>query len=637
MANSNVRHGGHASEYRPFPGGPRGVESGNQNLQQLRIDQEGAMGDAPPGKPSLGKPPEDRLDSWKAIAAYLKRDVTTVQRWEKREGMPVHRHLHDKGGSVYALTAEIDAWLRNRGARSEEEHKESPEETPVEAETGPARKWRPRADSWPVLAGMVALALVAVAYAMFRSRPGHAARPQIRALAVLPLTNLSGDPAQEYLADGMTEALIGRLSRIHNLRVISRTSVMRFRDPKLSVPQIASTLGVDAVVEGSVMREGNRIRVTAQLIRGATDDHLWSTTYDRDFQDVLSLESDLAESIAERVKVTITGEEQKRLTAARAVSPEVYEDYLKGWYNLNGNTYTQAGIEKSIGYFEEAVKRDPTFAPAYMGLADSYGELGTVFIGGSPQETRRKEMSAAQKALEIDPDLAEAHVVLGDLNLREWHWAEAEAEYKRALELNPNDADAYAGYADWLLCHGRTNEALDWANRGRELDPLSVYGAVIGWMLFQARRYDEAVHELYGVLAVRPYDAAALWYIGFVRVAQNRPGDAIPVLEKALVLSKRSPGVMGVLIAAYAHAGRRSDALRLLAELKRRKQAGYVPAAAFVNAYLGLGEYDQAFAALDEAYTERSDILQFLKVHPFFDPVRRDPRFAQLVHRVGLD
>jgi TolB-like protein/tetratricopeptide (TPR) repeat protein len=595
------------------------------------------MGDAPPGKPSSVKAADHRLDSWKAIAAYLKRDVTTVQRWEKREGMPVHRHLHDKGGSVYALTAEIDAWLRNRRARSEEEHKESPEEAPFAAETGPARKWRPRADSWPVLAGMVILALVAVAYVMFRSRPGHAARPQIRALAVLPLTNLSGDPAQEYLADGMTDALIGRLSRIHNLRVISRTSVMRFKDPKLSVPEIAKTLGVDAVVEGSVTREGNRIRVTAELIRGATDEHIWSESYDRDFQDVLGLESDLAETIAGKVKVTVTGEEQKRLTAARAVSPEVYEDYLKGWYNLNTNTYTQASIEKSIRYFDEAVKRDPTFAPAYMGLADSYGELGTVFIGGSPQETRRKEMSAAQKALEIDPDLAEAHVVLGDLHLREWHWAEAEAEYKRALELNPNDADAYAGYADWLLCQGRTNEALEWANRGRELDPLTVYGADIGWMLFQSRRYDEAVQELRGVLAVRPNDAAALWYMGFVRVAQNRPKDAIPMLEKALVISKRSPGVIGVLIAAYAHAGRRRDALRLLAELSRRKQAGYVPAAAFVNAYLGLGEYDQAFAALDQACKEQSNILQFAKVHPYFDPLRADPRFAELVRRVGLD
>jgi TolB-like protein/tetratricopeptide (TPR) repeat protein len=595
------------------------------------------MGEAPPGQPLSGKAPDDRLDSWKAIAAYLKRDVTTVQRWEKREGMPVHRHLHDKGGSVYASTAEIDAWLRVRRLRSEDEQQESRGERPVETETDSARKWRPRADSWFILAGMVVLALVAVAYVMFRSRPGHAARPQIRALAVLPLTNLSGDPKQQYLADGMTEALIGRLSRIHNLRVISRTSVMRFRDPKQSAPQIAQALGVDAIVEGSVMREGNRIRVTAQLIRGASDEHLWSETYDRDFQDVLGLESDLAQSIAEKVKVTVTGEERKRLAAARAVSPEVYEDYLKGWYNLNGNTYTQAGIEKSIGYFEGAVKRDPTFAPAYMGLAESYGELGTVFIGVSPQEARRKEMSAAQKALEIDPDLAEAHVALGDLHLKEWHWAEAEAEYKRALELNPNDADAYGGYADWLLCQGRTKEALDWANRGRELDPLTVYGAVIGWMLFQARRYDEAVKELRGVLAVRPYDAAALWYLGFVRVAQNRPGDAIPVLERALALSKRSPGVIGVLIAAYAHAGRRRDALRLLAELKRRRQAGYVPAAAFVNAYLGLGEYDQAFAALDQAYKERSDILQFLKLHPFFDPVRGDPRFAQLVHRVGLD
>ena len=314
----------------------------------------------------------------------------------------------------------------------------------------------------------------------------------------------------------------------------------------------------------------------------------------------------------------------------------MYESYLKGWYALN-NTYTRAGIEESIGHFEDAAKKDPTFAPAYVGLANSYAALGNVFVGAPPDETRQKVIGAARKALELDPELAEAHVLLGDMQQQQWQWAEAEAEYRRALELSPNDADAYAGLAHWLLCHGRPEGALAWAERGRALAPLVVHGNEIGWMLFQSRRYDQAIHELRSVLAVRPDDAVALWYTGFVLIAKNQPKDAIPVLEKAISVSRRSPGVIGVLISAYAHAGRRGDALRLLAELKRRRQAGYVPAAAFVNAYLGLGEYDQAFAAPDEAYKERSDILQFLKVHPFFDPVRGDPRFAELVHRVGLD
>jgi TolB-like protein/tetratricopeptide (TPR) repeat protein len=593
------------------------------------------MGEPSPGTPASERPPEDRLDSWKEIAAYLNRDVTTVQRWEKREGMPVHRHVHDKRGSVYALGPELDAWLQSRKLRLGEEEKEPEAETPVDVVVDHGGQGTARAQWWLGLAGVSLVALLAVAYFMTRTRAKVTARPEIKSLAVLPLKNLSGDPSQEYLADGMTEALIGRLSGIHDLRVVSRTSVMHFKDPQLSVSEIAKMLGVDAIVEGSVLREGSRIRVTAQLIRGATDAHLWSETYDREFRDVLALESEVAQSIAGKVEVTVTGKEHERLTAARPVSPEVYESYLKGMFAFDKSS-GRAGIEESIGYFEDAIKRDPTFAPAYVGLASASSELGTVFMGAPPNETRPKVMSAARKALELDPNLAEAHVLLAEVQQEQWHWADAEAEYRRALELNPNDADAYSGLASWLLCQGRTDEALAWAQRGRELDPLEVSGTGIGWILFHARRYDEAEHELRSVLAVRPDDATALWFLGFVLIANNKPEEAIPVLEKVVSASNRAPGAIGVLIRAYAHAGRRSDALRLLAELKRRKKAGYVPAGAFVNAYLGLGENDQAFVWLEQAYKEQSNILQWIKVHPFFDPLRSDPRFADLVRRVGL-
>lgn len=480
------------------------------------------------------------------------------------------------------------------------------------------------------------LALLALVLVLHRGGGTKGAtQPGIKSLAVLPLKNLSGDPSQEYLADGMTEALIGRLSGIHDLRVISRTSVMRFKNPQLSVPQIAKMLNVDAIVEGSVTREGNRVRVTAQLIRGATDEHFWSETYDRQLRDALALQSDLAQAIADKVEATVTGKEHERLTAARSVAPEVYESYLKGRFAYNKSN-TRAGFEESVGYFEDAIKRDPTFAPAYVGLASAYTDLGTVFIGVQPEETRPKVLSAARKALELDPDLAEAHVLLAEVQQDQWQWADAEAEYRRALDLNPNDAEAHAGLALWLLCQGRTDEAVSWARRGRELDPLAVSGTKIAWILFQSRRYDEAIHELHSVLAVEPDQAESLWYLGFVLVAKNQSEDAIPVLEKAASVSNRSPGVIGVLIRAYAHAGRRGDALRLLAELKRRRKAGYVPAGAFVNAYLGLGENDQAFAWLEQAYKERSNILQFLKVHPYFDPLRNDPRFADLLRSAGL-
>jgi TolB-like protein/DNA-binding winged helix-turn-helix (wHTH) protein/tetratricopeptide (TPR) repeat protein len=459
--------------------------------------------------------------------------------------------------------------------------------------------------------------------------------PPIRSLAVLPLKNLSGDPGQGFLADGMTEELIGRLAAIHDLRVISRTSVMQFQDPKETVPAIAKTLGVDAIVEGSISREGNRIRVHAQLIRASNDEHFWSETYDREMGDVFSLESEIAQSIAEKVEVTVSGQERARLVAKRQVSPEVYESYLKGIY---ADRNTRAGFEQSVAFFEDAIKKDPTFAPAYLGLASAYGDLGTVYGGVSPSETRPKIFAALHKALDLDPDLAEAHGFLAGTYQQDWRWQESQAEFARALALKPNDAAERGGYAGWLLSQGRVEEAVTWARSAHELDPLDV-GLLInnGFLLFHARRYDESIQTLRSALAVDRDSAVAHWFLGYDLIAKGQPEQAIPVLEKALLLSGRSSAVIGVLVRAYAHAGRRDDALRLVAELKRRREAGYVPAAAFVNAYLGLGDNEQAFVWLERAYQEKSTILQFLKTHPHFDPIRGDPRFTDLIRRVGLD
>jgi TolB-like protein/Flp pilus assembly protein TadD len=496
----------------------------------------------------------------------------------------------------------------------------------------------PRAGRWLVLGGVVVLVLIVGGgtYVMIRSRAGYTSEPKITSLAVLPLNNLSGDPAQEYFADGMTEEVIGRLSMIRGLHVISRTSVMRFKDTHMSAPEIAKTLNVDAIVEGSVIREGGRVRVHAQLIRGSTDAHIWSETYDRELRDALALESEVAQSIARKVEVTVTGEERARLVAARHVAPEVYESYLKGVFTFN-KSVTKADIEESIGYFDEAIKRDPTFAPAYVGLANAYDDLGTIFVGVPPGEVRPKIFSAARKALELDPELAEAHLSLANVQQKQWQWAEAESEYKRALELNPSNSSAQAGFADWLLCQGRTDEAVSWTQRAREHDPLAVGGLTMGWTLFQAHRYNEAIQEIRGVLAVKHDDPDALWALGFPLIANGQAEEAIPVLQKVVSVSDRSPGSVELLATAYAHAGRRTEALRLINELKRRRQTSYIPAGAFINPYLGLADYDQAFVWFERAYQEKSNILQFLKVHPFFDPVRGDPRFADLLHRVGLD
>ena len=583
--------------------------------------------------PPVEKPPETLLDSWKEIAAYLNRDVSTVQRWEKREAMPVHRHVHDKRGSVYALTEELDAWIRNRSAPVDEPEKKPAAEVPPtgsgDSGVSIGQRWR-----WAALAVILCLCLSAVAWLILRHHSTVAVEPKIRSLAVLPLRNLSGDPAQDYLADGITEELIGRLSTIHDLRVTSHTSVMRFKNPQISVPEIAKTLGVDAVVEGSVMKEGDRIRVTVQLIRGATDEHFWSETYDRQMRDALSLESDLAQSIAEKVEVTVTGKEHQRLNSARPVAPEVYESYLQGRFAFEqGN---KAAVERSVRYFEDTLAKDPAFAPAYLGLAKAYTTLGTVFAGVSPQVTRPKVIASARKALALDPDLAEAHAVLANTLQEEWQWTEAEDEYKRALDLNPNNASAQAGYALWLSCQGRSDEAINWVQRAQALDPIGVSGSSVSWILFQSHRYDDAIRESRSSLTLQPNNGSNLLLLGFALIANNQPEDAIKVLEKAITVSPGSPAATGVLIRAYAHAGRRSDAMRLLEELIRRRKTGYVPAGAFINAYLGLGDKEQAFYWLEEAYKEQSNILQFLKTHPYFDPIRDDPRFVDLVHRVGL-
>jgi uncharacterized protein (TIGR02996 family) len=487
-----------------------------------------------------------------------------------------------------------------------------------------------------ILVGGV-LALFSFAFMVYRNRNSVVIgpkQPAVKSLAVLPLKNLSGDPAQEYLADGMTEALIGHLSAIHDLRVISRTSVMRFRDTQLSVPDIARTLSVDAIVEGSVIREGNRIRVHAQLIRGATDEHFWSEAYDRELRDVLDLQSEVAQSIARKVEVTVTGEEHTRLIAARSVSPEVYESYLKGQFSKNNS---RDEIEKSIAYFEEAIAKDPTFAPAYVGLAEAYERLGSSFFGAPPDETRPKVTRAARKALDLDPGLAEAHALLGRILKKQFQWADAEAEYKQALALNPNDPATHLEYADWLASHGRVDEALAWARRGRALDPLGNAGETIAWVLFQARRYDDSIREMRSVLAVHPDDAVAHLTLAFPMIAKGQAEEAIPDLEKTAVMMHRNPGSLELLATAHAHAGHRAEALRLLRELKQRRESGYVQATSFINPYLGLGNYDEAFVWFDRAYQERSGILQWVKVHPFFDPVRDDPRFKDLVRRVGLN
>lgn len=529
----------------------------------------------------------------------------------------------DQKGLIPSPTVEASALVEARAPL---------EETPSSGSTAGRRIWhRTRL----LMLAIAVLAIAATAFLLGRNVGKPTAHSPIRSLAVLPLQNLSGD-SQDYLADGMTESIIGRLSALRELRVISRTSIMRFKDTKLTVPEIARQLNVDAIVEGSVIRAGNRIRVHAQLIRAATDAHFWSESYDREMKDLLSLQSDVAQSIADKVEVTITEPERQRLASVPPVASEVYEKFLKGQFAFERSN-DRADTEKSIEFFQKAIEKDPSFAPAYLGLANAYFYLSSIFIGVRPEEVRPKSVAAVRKALELDPQFAPAHLRLGQLQMLDWHWAEAETEFRRALEINPNSGAAYDCMAYWLVTQGRTDEALEWAHRGRELDPFEVSDVDLTWFLFLGHRFPEAIQEARIAVSLEPNGPGALWFLGYALIANGQPEEAIAPMEKALANSNRSPGVLGVLVRAYAHSGRRAEAVRVLDELKRQQKSGYVPAGAFVNAYLGLGETDSALAALEEAYKEHSVIVQYLKVHPHFDPIRNDPRFRDIVHRAGLD
>jgi len=273
-----------------------------------------------------------------------------------------------------------------------------------------------------------------------------------------------------------------------------------------------------------------------------------------------------------------------------------------------------------------------------VGLAQAYDQYGTPGVGGAPpNEVQPKVFSAVRKALELDPELLGAHTLLAEMYQERWQWNNAESEFKQALELNPNDSGAHLGFADWLLCQGRIEEAETWARRARELDPVAVTGNTVGWILFQSRHYEQAIRELRSDIAVHPENASTYWFLGYALIANDQADQAIPELEKALSLSGRSPAIIGVAVRAYARAGQRTQALHLLNELEQMRRKGYVPAAAFLHAYLGLGDNEHAFVWLQRAYDEHSEILEFAKVHPFLDPLRADRRFQDLLHRLGLD
>jgi len=485
---------------------------------------------------------------------------------------------------------------------------------------------------------VVSVLLVAVlAYMGFIRRQRPPVAPTITSIAVLPFQNLSGDPAQEYFVDGMTDALIGDLAKIRALRVISRTSAMNYKATNRSLPEIAKELGVDAVVEGTVQRSGDRVHVRAQLIHAASDSHLWVAEYDRDLGDVLDLQSEVAQAIAGEIRVKITAGEQKLLTSRRSIARQGVDNYLQGRYFLNRRS--EPDMRKAIGYFENAIASDPNYAQAYAGLADCYNQLGTALVGVMPPlEARRTAETAARKALEIDSELAEAHAALGYVNFFNWNWITGEEELKRSIELNPNYASAHSHYALYLVARERTDEALAEINRAQELDPLSLsISSSRGFVLLNAHRYDEAIDQLRRVIAIDPNHYQANWFLAFTYLANRQIDQSIITAEKAVAVSGRAPAALGVLGLAYGNAGRKREANQVLNELQQVQKQRYVTPMALTLVYMGLGNKDQAFAWLEKAYEERSNHIAFFKVNPTIDPLRSDPRFNALLRKIGLD
>ena len=453
----------------------------------------------------------------------------------------------------------------------------------------------------------------------------------IRSLAVLPLENLSGDPEQEYFSDGMTEALIVELGKIGALRVISRQSVMRYKGTDKSMPQIAQELGVGAVIEGSVLHSEGRVRITAQLIGTGPERHLWANNYDRDLSDILILLSEVAGAIAGEIQVTLTPEEGERLSPARKVHPDAHEAYLKGRYYWNRRTV--ASGRKAIEHFGQAIESDREYAPAHAGIADSYFLLAT--YGARPRDVMPSAKAAAERALQLDDTLAEAHASLAAvLAWYDWDLVEAEKEFRRAIELNPSYATGHQWYSNLLMYLGRIEEGLAETRRSLQLDPLSLIANTnVGINYYYLRRYDDATRQLRATLEMDPHFLPAHLWLGVTYAQRSMYREAVAEFRAAKDLGP-AYGKIGYV---YALQGREEDARKVEEELWERSRHEYVSPTAFVWLYTAMGETEQALAWLEKAYEER-DVwgLATLIIDPAADPLRSEPRFQELLRELGL-
>ncbi len=541
----------------------------------------------------------------------------------------IERCLEKEPGHRYQRASEVGAALEAVHTQP----RTPPSTAPVSiAPLGSAKRslWIPG-----VIAALVVLggALFAANIDGLRDRIFHRASAHgIHSLAVLPLANLSGDPQQQYFADGMTEELTTELSQVSSLRVVSRTSAMRYKATQESVPEIARELNVDALVEGSVEREGDRVRITAQLIQGPTDTHLWAKGYERDLRDSLRLQDEVAQAIVGEIQLKLTPQEHAHFARNETVDPEAHEDYLQGLFHLN--LHNGPDERKAIDLFQAAIRKDPAYAAAYSSLADSYRAL--IFnSNAAPADVLPLSEAAARRAIEIDGQLAVAHSALAaDLTDYDWDWAGAEREFEIALRLNPNSSLVHFTYAHFLRQEGKIEESIREARRAVELDPVSAPGNfILSQSLYEARRYDEAISQLRKTLDLEPRFWPAHVYLGKTLAEQGHYQAAIEELKKAGDFTSEPYATIGYV---YGRMGRTADARKVIADLQEQLKEGYVAPTNFATVYIGLGDKEQAFAWLEKGYQQRDFWITFLKGEPIFDSLRSEPRFQDLVRRVGF-
>jgi TolB-like protein/DNA-binding winged helix-turn-helix (wHTH) protein/Tfp pilus assembly protein PilF len=461
------------------------------------------------------------------------------------------------------------------------------------------------------------------------------ASSKIRSLAVLPLENLSGDPSQDYFAEGMTDELITDLGQISTLRVISRSSVMTYKSVRKPLAEIARELDVQAVVEGSVLRSGERVRITAQLIEVPPDRHIWAHSYEGDLRDTLTLQNTVARTIAEQIQAVLNKQEKAALEKSRVVKPEAYEAYLKGRYFWNKRTGD--GLKKAIEYFTVAIEKDPNYAEAYAGLADSYALSGDWEYGIlSPHDASLEAKAAATKALDLDDSLGEAHTSRAfALDLYDWDWSAAEMEYRRAIALNPGYATAHHWYAWHLMVIGRTDEGILELRKAESLDPLSlIIRADLADALCIAHRYSESVQQSERTLEMDPNFAIGHYELGQAFVQKQMYNEAIAEFQRAIELAGDNAAFDSNLAYVYAVSGRRDDALKMAQDLETRASASSAADSNIALIYVGLVDNDKAMIWLNKAYQARFNPSILLR--PAFDPLRSDARFQDLRQRIGL-